>query len=58
LLKFLSLSPQLISITVLLPVKTAGVKGDERAYEEVIAERMVKSQGWMSALVTEMAWFF
>ena len=46
------------AFTVLLPVKTVGVKGDGRAYEEVIALRMVNSQDGMTASVTEMPWSF
>jgi GMP synthase (glutamine-hydrolysing) len=44
--------------TVLLPVKTVGVKGDGRVYEEVIALRMVNSQDGMTATVTEFPWSF
>jgi GMP synthase (glutamine-hydrolysing) len=44
------------AFTVLLPVKTVGVKGDGRVYEEVIALRMVNSQDGMTATVTEMPW--
>lgn len=46
------------AFTVLLPVKTVGVKGDGRAYEEVIAVRMVNSQDGMTASVTEVPWLF
>lgn len=46
------------AFTVLLPVKTVGVKGDGRAYEEVIALRMVDSQDGMTASVTELPWSF
>ena len=46
------------AFTVLLPVKTVGVKGDGRAYEEVIALRMVNSQDGMTASVTELPWSF
>lgn len=46
------------AFTVLLPVKTVGVKGDGRAYEEVIALRMVNSQDGMTASVTELSWSF
>jgi len=46
------------AFTVLIPVKTVGVKGDGRAYEEVIALRMVNSQDGMTASVTELPWSF
>jgi GMP synthase (glutamine-hydrolysing) len=46
------------AFTVLLPVKTVGVKGDGRVYEEVIALRMVNSQDGMTASVTEFPWSF
>lgn len=46
------------AFTVLIPVKTVGVKGDGRAYEEVIAVRMVNSQDGMTASVTEVPWTF
>ena len=46
------------AFTVLLPVKTVGVKGDGRVYEEVIAVRMVNSQDGMTASVTEVPWSF
>jgi GMP synthase (glutamine-hydrolysing) len=46
------------AFTVLLPVKTVGVKGDGRVYEEVIALRMVNSQDGMTASVTEVSWSF
>ena len=46
------------AFTVLLPVKTVGVKGDGRVYEEVICLRMVNSQDGMTAAVTEFPWNF
>ncbi|HXH32436.1 MAG TPA: glutamine-hydrolyzing GMP synthase [Bacteriovoracaceae bacterium] len=46
------------AFTVLIPVKTVGVKGDGRVYEEVISLRMVNSQDGMTASVTELPWSF
>ncbi|MBP9674788.1 MAG: GMP synthase (glutamine-hydrolyzing), partial [Bacteriovoracaceae bacterium] len=46
------------AFTVLLPVKTVGVKGDCRAYEEVIALRLVNSQDGMTATFTELPYSF
>lgn len=42
------------AFTVLLPVKTVGVKGDGRAYEEVIALRLVNSSDGMTAEFTQI----
>lgn len=46
------------AFTVLLPVKTVGVKGDGRAYEEVICLRLVDSSDGMTANVTEVPYAF
>ena len=46
------------ALTVLLPVKTVGVKGDARAYEEVICLRMVNSTDGMTAVWTDMPYEF
>lgn len=46
------------AFTVLIPVKTVGVKGDGRVYEEVIALRMVNSEDGMTASITEVPWSF
>lgn len=46
------------AFTVLLPVKTVGVKGDGRAYEEVICVRMVDSVDGMTASFTKLSWDF
>lgn len=42
------------ALTVLLPVKTVGVKGDARAYEEVICVRLVNSSDGMTATWSDM----
>ena len=42
------------AFTVLLPVKTVGVKGDGRAYEEVICLRMVSTSDFMTATWTDL----
>ena len=42
------------AFTVLLPVKTVGVKGDGRAYEEVICLRIVNSTDGMTATWTDL----
>ncbi len=46
------------ALTVYLPVKTVGVKGDERAYEEVICLRMVNSSDGMTATFSNMPYEF
>jgi GMP synthase (glutamine-hydrolysing) len=46
------------AFTVLLPVKTVGVKGDARAYEEVICVRIVDSSDGMTANWTELPYSF
>ncbi len=46
------------AFTVYLPVKTVGVKGDARSYEEVIALRMVNSVDGMTASVTDLPMSF
>jgi len=46
------------AFTVLLPVKTVGVKGDARAFEEVICIRMVNSSDGMTAKWSEAPYSF
>ena len=46
------------ALTVFIPVKTVGVKGDERAYEEVICLRMVNSSDGMTATFSPMPYEF
>ena len=46
------------AFTVLLPVKTVGVKGDARAYEEVICVRIVNSTDGMTAVWTDLPYEF
>jgi len=46
------------AFTVLLPVKTVGVKGDARAFEEVICLRLVNSTDGMTANWTELPYDF
>ncbi|MBL7033101.1 MAG: glutamine-hydrolyzing GMP synthase [Candidatus Delongbacteria bacterium] len=44
------------ALTVLLPVKTVGVMGDRRTYEEVVAIRAVHSEDAMTASITQLPW--
>lgn len=46
------------AFTVYLPVKTVGVKGDERAYENALVLRMVNSSDGMTAEWTRMPYEF
>ena len=46
------------AFTVLLPVQTVGVKGDTRAYEEVICLRIVNSTDGMTATWTDLPYEF
>ena len=46
------------AFTVLLPIKTVGIKGDARAYEEIICLRMVNSTDGMTASWTDMPKYF
>ena len=42
------------AFTVLLPVFTVGVKGDQRAYEQVICLRIVNSSDGMTAVWSDL----
>ncbi len=44
------------ALVVLLPVKSVGVMGDERTYEQVAALRAVDSHDWMTADFTQFPW--
>jgi GMP synthase (glutamine-hydrolysing) len=46
------------AFTVILPVKTVGVKGDSRAYENVLSLRMVDSSDGMTAKWSKMPFSF
>ena len=46
------------ALTVLLPVKTVGIKGDARAYEEVICIRLVNSSDAMTAVWSDVPYDF
>lgn len=46
------------AFTVLLPVNTVGVKGDARAYEQVICVRIVNSTDGMTATWTDLPYEF
>lgn len=46
------------AFTVFLPVKTVGVKGDERAYEHALVVRMVNSSDGMTAEWTRVPYEF
>ncbi|GAB4015821.1 MAG: glutamine-hydrolyzing GMP synthase [Bdellovibrio sp.] len=46
------------AFTVLLPVKTVGVKGDGRAYEEVICLRIVSTTDFMTATWSDLPFTF
>lgn len=46
------------AFVVLLPVKTVGVMGDQRTYQEVIAIRSVDTIDFMSATFSKLPWDF
>ncbi len=46
------------AFTVVLPVKTVGVKGDSRSYENVVAVRMVNSEDGMTATWSDLGFEF
>ncbi len=46
------------AFTVCIPQKTVGVKGDGRAYEEIIAVRLVNSRDGMTATWSEVPYSF
>ena len=46
------------ALTVLLPVKTVGIKGDQRCYEKVICLRLVSTDDFMTASCPQLPWDF
>lgn len=46
------------AFTVLLPIQTVGIKGDARAYEEVICVRLINSKDGMTATWSEVPKIF
>jgi GMP synthase (glutamine-hydrolysing) len=44
------------AIAVLLPVRSVGVMGDRRTYEEVVSLRAVNSEDAMTASITRLPW--
>jgi GMP synthase (glutamine-hydrolysing) len=44
------------ALVVLLPVKSVGVMGDERTYEQVVALRAVNTHDFMTADFTQFPW--